>query len=59
MGIIFSFFAKIYEGHLNAFNAIFTNSQNVHNRLLTYTRKESDIIYPPTDVEKFKMKDLQ
>jgi glycosyltransferase involved in cell wall biosynthesis len=32
---------------------IFTNSQNVHDRLLAYCGYESEIVYPPTDTTFF------
>ncbi len=53
MSHIFSFFSKIYKKNLDTFDTIFTNSQNVHDRLLHYTGKESEIIYPPTDTDFF------
>ena len=32
---------------------VFTNSQNVHDRLFAYCGYESEIIYPPTDTSRF------
>lgn len=49
----FSFFSSIYEKYLEEFDTIFTNSKNTHNRLLHYCRKESIILYPPTDTTRF------
>lgn len=49
----FDYFAKVYERHLEKFNLIFTNSQNTHDRLLHFCKKESVILYPPTDTNRF------
>ncbi len=38
---------------------IFTNSQNVHDRLLHFCNKESIILYPPTDTDRFQPKSAQ
>lgn len=55
-GIIQKFFdrqAKKYISLLEKVNVIFTNSQNVHDRLLHFCNKESIILYPPTDTDNF------
>ena len=38
-------------------DTIITNSKNVHARLLEYCGYESEIIYPPVDIERFSPKD--
>lgn len=45
--------AKKYKQQLEKIDIIFTNSQNVHDRLLSFCNKESIILYPPTDTDKF------
>lgn len=45
--------AQSYTRQLFAMDHIFTNSQNVHDRLLSFCSFESDILYPPTDVGYF------
>ena len=51
----FDFQAKKYIENLENINTIFTNSQNTHDRLLHFCGKESVILYPPTDTEKFTL----
>ena len=41
--------ARSYTRQLAEMDHIFTNSQNVHDRLLAYCGYESEIVYPPTD----------
>lgn len=48
--------AEKYKKQLDKIDIIFTNSQNVHDRLLNFCNKESTILYPPTDITKFKPK---
>ncbi|MBP9779295.1 glycosyltransferase [Candidatus Gracilibacteria bacterium] len=50
--------ASSYKSKLSRFDLIFTNSQNVHDRLLHYTGYESTILYPPTDVARFQPSNL-
>lgn len=45
--------ARSYTRQLANMDHIFTNSQNVHDRLLAYCGYESEIVYPPTDVRRF------
>ncbi len=45
--------ARNYTGQLLLMDHIFTNSQNVHDRLLSFCGFESEILYPPTDVHRF------
>lgn len=45
--------ARNYTRQLFAMDHIFTNSQNVHDRLLAFCSFESEIIYPPTDTDFF------
>ncbi len=45
--------ARSYTRQLANMDHIFTNSQNVHDRLLAYCGYESEILYPPTDVSRF------
>lgn len=45
--------ARSYTGQLAEMDQIYTNSQNVHDRLLTYCGYESEIVYPPTDTAFF------
>jgi glycosyltransferase involved in cell wall biosynthesis len=45
--------ARNYTGQLLLMDHIFTNSQNVHDRLLSFCGFESEILYPPTDVSRF------
>ena len=45
--------ARNYIRQLFVMDHIFTNSQNVHDRLLRYCGYESEILYPPTDVSRF------
>ncbi len=49
----FSFFAGVYERNIWQFDMIFSNSENVRQRLVHYTGTESTIIYPPTDTDFF------
>lgn len=49
----FSFFAGVYERNIREFDTIFSNSENVRDRLRHYTNTESTIIYPPTDTSFF------
>ena len=45
--------ARSYTRQLAEMDHIFTNSQNVHDRLLAYCGYESEIVYPPTDTTFF------
>lgn len=45
--------ARSYTRQLANMDHIFTNSQNVHDRLLAYCGYESEIVYPPTDTTFF------
>ncbi|MBC7503575.1 glycosyltransferase, partial [Candidatus Gracilibacteria bacterium] len=45
--------AENYTRQLSNMDHIFTNSQNVHDRLLSFCGYESEILYPPTDVSRF------
>ncbi len=45
--------ARAYIRELAEMDHIFTNSQNVHDRLLSFCGYESEILYPPTDVTRF------
>jgi hypothetical protein len=47
--------ARSYTRQLALMDHIFTNSQNVHDRLLSFCGYESEILYPPTDITKFKI----
>lgn len=49
--------ARTYTNQLHEMNHIFTNSENVHTRLLSFCGFESEILYPPTDIEQFRMND--
>jgi|GEM_PF-1012950 len=55
---IFDFQAKKYIEALDRFDTIFTNSKNTHDRLLHFCKKESTILYPPTDTERFIPTDI-
>ena len=50
---IFSRHAVNYKKQLSEFDIIFTNSENVHDRLLRFCGVESEILYPPTDIHHF------
>lgn len=50
---VFDRHAEKYIEQLKEFDIIFTNSENVHDRLLKFCRKESEILYPPTDIHHF------
>ena len=45
--------AENYRKQLSEMDLIFTNSQNVHDRLMRFCGFESEILYPPTDVDRF------
>lgn len=45
--------AQKYTDFLEKVDMIFTNSQNVHDRLEYFCGKESTIVYPPTDTDFF------
>lgn len=45
--------ARSYTKQLSQMDHIFTNSQNVHDRLLSFCDFESEILYPPTDIDRF------
>ncbi|NRH20778.1 glycosyltransferase [Candidatus Gracilibacteria bacterium] len=45
--------ARSYTKQLSLMDHIFTNSQNVHDRLLSFCDFESEILYPPTDIDRF------
>ncbi len=47
--------AENYRKQLREMDLIFTNSQNVHDRLVRFCGFESEILYPPTDVGQFNM----
>jgi glycosyltransferase involved in cell wall biosynthesis len=51
---VFDYQAKRYIQSLDRFDTIFTNSKNTHDRLLHFCQKESTILYPPTDTERFR-----
>lgn len=56
-GMVNRFFdsqAKKYISLLEKVDTIFTNSKNTHDRLLDFCKKESDIVYPPTDLTRFE-----
>ncbi len=55
---IFARHAAIYRRQLQQFDTIFTNSQNVHDRLLRFCSQESEVLYPPTDVHRFAPKQV-
>lgn len=55
----FDYQAKKYRQLLEKVDTIFTNSQNTHDRLLHFCQKESEILYPPTDTEKFVPKNSE
>lgn len=57
--IAFSFFARVYEGNIQKFDLIFSNSQTVEKRLLEYTKTKSTVIYPPTDMSRFSSLEAQ
>lgn len=48
--------ATNYTRQLANMDHIFTNSQNVHDRLLSFCGFESEILYPPTDTSCFAPK---
>ena len=50
---ILDYQARRYIEQLAGIDTIFTNSQNTHDRLLSYCHKESTILYPPTDTSRF------
>ncbi len=47
------FIRACYRIGLSRMKTVVTNSQNVHNRLLSFCKKESRIITPPIDTQKF------
>lgn len=51
--LAFIFFAFLYEKNLRRFDHIITNSKNVQKRLLEFTGYDSEIVYPPTDADRF------
>jgi len=55
---VFDFQAKKYIEALDRFDSIFTNSKNTHDRLLHFCKKESTILYPPTDTGRFIPTDI-
>lgn len=50
---IFDHHAEKYKSQLKEFDIIFTNSRNVHDRLLKFCGQESEVLYPPTDIHHF------
>ena len=46
-----------YENAVNNMDKIITNSENVSKRLQTYLGKQSTVIYPPCDTERFQWLD--
>ncbi len=50
---VFDYQANRYIQALDRFDSIFTNSKNTHDRLLHFCKKESMILYPPTDTSRF------
>lgn len=50
--------ARSYTKQLSLMDHIFTNSQNVHDRLLSFCDFESEILYPPTDIDRFTPNEL-
>lgn len=42
-----------YERNLNQVDVIIANSKNIQNRIKTYLGKDSIVVYPPIDTEKF------
>lgn len=51
--MIFDRHAEKYKKLLKSFDIIFTNSVNVHDRLLKFCGQESEVLYPPTDIHHF------
>lgn len=45
--------SRNYTKQLSLMDHIFTNSQNVHDRLLSFCDFESEILYPPIDIDRF------
>lgn len=45
--------AHVYTTQLQQMDHIFTNSENVHTRLMSFCGVESEVLYPPTDVNHF------
>lgn len=50
---VFDRHAEKYIEQLKKIDIIFTNSRNVHDRLLKFCRQESEVLYPPTDIHHF------
>ena len=50
---VFARHREKYKRQLREFDIIFTNSKNVHDRLLRFCDIESEILYPPTDIHHF------
>jgi glycosyltransferase involved in cell wall biosynthesis len=55
---VFDYQSNRYIQALDRFDSIFTNSKNTHDRLLHFCKKESTILYPPTDTERFIPTDI-
>ena len=54
IGKSFDYFAHAYIAQLAKFDTIFTNSANVQARLKDFCGYDSIILYPPTDIDRFK-----
>lgn len=52
-GKILDIQSRQYIRALEKMEGIYTNSQNTHDRLLHFCGKDSEILYPPTDTERF------
>ena len=46
-------FRKGYEDAVDRMHTIVANSENIRRRIKTYLGKESEVIFPPCDVERF------
>lgn len=57
--IISFVFKKMYETDITYFNEIICNSQNTATRLHHFTWRESSILYPPAQLQKFRYKETK
>lgn len=47
-------FRKMYEYEIKKFDIILSNSENTKQRLEHFTGKQSEVLYPPVQLDKFK-----
>lgn len=53
------YYRPIYEDALSRMDVVVTNSQNVRTRIKKYLGLDSEVVYPPCDIKKFKCRGQQ